>query len=153
MSEHRATIRWSRGDQVFSDNRYSRAHEWRFDGGLSVPGSPSPHVVPPPMSSPEAVDPEEAFVAALSSCHMLWFLDLARQRGLVVERYEDEAVGFMARKAAGRYWIERVELNPRIDWQGDAPDAAALAALHEEAHARCFIANSVTSEVVTNLPG
>ena len=152
MSEHRATIRWSRGEQAFADNRYSRLHEWRFDGGLSVPGSASPHVVPPPLSSPEAVDPEEAFVAALSSCHMLWFLDLARQRGLVVERYEDEAVGFMARKGPGRYWIERVELNPRVDWQGPAPDGAALAALHEEAHARCFIANSVSSEVVTNLP-
>jgi organic hydroperoxide reductase OsmC/OhrA len=145
--EHTATIEWTRGDAAFLDQKYPRAHRWRFDGGAVVAGSSSPHVVPEPQSDAAAVDPEEAFVAALSSCHMLWFLSIAAKRGYVVDAYEDRAVGTMARVAKGRLGITSVVLRPRVRFHGDAPDAATQAAMHHEAHEACFIANSVRSEV------
>lgn len=146
-SSHTATIAWQRGDAAFTDRRYSRAHRWSFDGGAVVPASSSPHVVRVPFSDPAGVDPEEAFVAALSSCHMLWFLDLAAQAGHVVDRYTDEACGFMRTGDDGRAWVARVELRPRTTFVGAAPDAAALQALHHRAHEACFLANSVRTEV------
>jgi organic hydroperoxide reductase OsmC/OhrA len=148
MTSFLASTRWSRGDAVFSDNRYSRAHTWSFDGGITVPASSSPHVVPVPFSDARAVDPEEAFVAAVSSCHLLWFLALARQHGYVVDAYEDEAVGVMTKNAAGKLFVRTVTLRPRVVFSGARqPDAAALERLHHEAHEECFIANSILSEV------
>jgi organic hydroperoxide reductase OsmC/OhrA len=145
--EHTATIEWSRGDAAFLDHRYPRAHRWRFDGGAVVAGSSSPHVVPEPQSDPAAVDPEEAFVAALASCHMLWFLSIAAKRGFVVDDYADDATGTMARVAKGRLGITEVVLRPRVRFHGAAPDAATHEAMHHEAHESCFIANSVKSDV------
>jgi organic hydroperoxide reductase OsmC/OhrA len=145
---HAATIRWQRGDAVFVDKRYSRAHTWSFDGGLEVAASSSPHIVPLPMSDASAVDPEEAFVAALASCHMLWFLDVASRAGFCVDAYEDAAEGRMGRNAAGKPVVDVVTLRPRTRFAGEhVPDAAVLAALHHEAHAECFLANSVLTEI------
>ena len=124
MSRHTVQVRWQRGDQPFLDNRYSRGHTWAFDGGIEVPGSSSPHVVPLPYSMPAAVDPEEAFVASLSSCHMLWFLSIAVERGLRVDRYVDDAVGVMARNADGKLAMTVVTLRPRADFSGDRPPRA-----------------------------
>ena len=142
-----AIIRWQR-DGDFATGRYSRSHEWVFDGGLTVPASSSPAVVKPPLAREDAIDPEEALVAAIASCHMLWFLDLARRRGHVVETYEDAPEGRMGRLEQGRYWVERVTLRPRITFAGEPPSQGEIDALHEEAHQLCFIANSVRSEVV-----
>lgn len=148
MSEHAASIRWGRGEAVFSDNKYSRAHTWRFDGGVEVPASSSPQVVPPPLSAVAAVDPEEALVAALSSCHMLWFLAIAGKRGFVVDRYEDDALGTMGKNADGKLAIVRVVLRPRVAFVGERrPSSEQHAAMHHEAHERCYVANSVRSEV------
>jgi organic hydroperoxide reductase OsmC/OhrA len=148
MGTHTATIAWRRGDQPFAGGRYSRRHEWRFDGGAVVAASPSPQVVPAPWSDPAAVDPEEAFVAAIASCHMLWFLSLAAERGHVIERYEDDAVGTLGRIGPGRQAITEVVLRPRVAFAANATaDAAAVAALHEAAHERCFIAHSVRSAI------
>lgn len=147
-SEHTAEVTWERGDAVFTDNRYPRRHAWRFDGGAEVPASSSPHSVRVPFSDPAAVDPEEAFVASLSSCHMLWFLSIAAQRGFRVDRYRDAAVGTMAPNAAGRMAITVVTLRPAVDFSGDRlPTADELHAMHHEAHEACFIASSVSSEV------
>ena len=148
MSTHTATVEWSRGDQRFTDNRYSRRHVWRFDGGASVPGSASPHSVPLPYSDESAVDPEEAFVAAISSCHMLWFLSIAAKRGYRVDRYEDEAEGVLEKDAHGTVSMTRVTLRPRIAWSGDAtPTSEAITQMHDEAHHACYIANSVKTKV------
>ena len=148
MSTYTATIRWDRnGAEGFAKGQYSRAHEWAFDGGAVVAASASPHIVPAPWSDAAGVDPEEAFVASLSSCHMLFFLDFARRAGLVVEGYEDVAEGVMAKRDDGRMAMTLVTLRPQITWGGSAPDADALAALHHKAHEACFIANSVTCEV------
>ncbi len=148
MSQYRATIHWHRGDAVFTDNRYSRAHVWRFDGGLEVAASSSPQIVPFPMSDPSAVDPEEAFVASLSSCHMLWFLSLAGAGGLCVDRYDDEAVGVLARNTRGRLAMTEVTLRPRVKFGGDRrPSPAAIDELHHRAHEACFIAASVLTTV------
>ena len=149
MSEHAATVRWQRNaDAEFVRNRYSRAHEWRFDGGAVVRASASPSVVRAPFSDPAGVDPEEAFVASVSSCHMLWFLSIAAAKGYAVERYQDDAVGTMRRNADGKEWVAEVVLRPRVAFDGDKqPDAAAIEALHHEAHAECFIANSVRSAI------
>jgi len=153
MSTHTATVDWQRGDADFAGGRYSRRHQWRFDGGMVVAASPSPHVVPAPWSDAGAVDPEEAYVAAIASCHMLWFLSLAAERGHVVESYSDEAVGTMARIAPGRQAITEVVLRPRIVFAaGDKADAAAIEALHEAAHERCFIANSVKTAIRVESP-
>ena len=149
MSTYTATVRWSRheGDGDFAKGQYSRLHEWVFDGGAVVPASASPHVVPAPWSHPEGVDPEEALIAALSSCHMLFFLDFARREGWVVEDYVDEPEAVMGKGADGKIAITRVTLRPRIQWEDEGPDPAALADLHHRAHEACFIANSVKSEV------
>src|SRR5688500_13052874 len=124
--EYRATIVWRRDGEDFAKGRYSRAHEWRFDGGMTVPASASPGVVPLPFSRAEAVDPEEAFVAALSSCHMLTFVDMARRAGIVVDSYEDEAVGLLERIAPGKMAVTRVTLRPRIVFQDAPPEKPKL---------------------------
>ena len=148
MSEHVATIEWNRDGQAFSDNRYSRTHDWRFDGGAVVRGSSAPSSVPAPMSDPAAVDPEEALVAAVSSCHMLFFLAFARKDGFVVDRYRDEASGLLGRDERGRMSITTVTLRPEIAFSGEVrPDAAALADLHHRAHEACYIANSIRAGV------
>ena len=148
MSAHGATIEWSRGDQPFLDKRYSRLHRWTFDGGQVVPGSSAPAGVPVPMSDPSAVDPEEAMIASLSSCHMLWFLAFAAGAGLVVDRYVDAATGEMARNEAGRSWLAKVTLNPVTSFSGRRPDQAELDHLHHQAHEHCDMANSVKTEIV-----
>ena len=149
MSTYTATIRWSRtGDGDFTKGQYSRAHEWEFDGGAVVPASASPHFVPTPCSDVAGVDPEEAFVASLSSCHMLFFVDFARRAGFVLDDYVDEAEGVLEKRADGKMAMTRVTLRPRVTWGGSAPDDAAIADLHHRAHEACFIANSVTTEVV-----
>jgi organic hydroperoxide reductase OsmC/OhrA len=148
MSTHTAAISWQRGEAPFTDNRYRRAHTWTFDGGVVVPGSSSPHVVPPPYSETAAVDPEEAFVASLASCHMLWFLSLAAKHRFRVDSYADAAEGVMGKNAAGKLAMLRVTLRPRVAFSGERlPTPAEIDALHHEAHAECFIANSVTTEV------
>jgi organic hydroperoxide reductase OsmC/OhrA len=155
MSEYVATIKWARQvGERFSDNRYSRAHQWEFDGGVSVPASSSPHVLPPPLSNPAAIDPEEAFVASLSSCHMLWFLSLAARQGFVVESYADRAVGYLEKNEGGRLAITRVILRPAIQFSGPRlPTPAECDGLHDEAHHQCFIANSVKTTVVVESEG
>jgi len=148
MAKYLASIHWQCDDTPFVDNRYSRAHVWRFDGGAEVPASSSPQVVPLPMSNAAGVDPEEAFVASLSSCHMLWFLSLAAEAGLSVERYDDHAEGVMARNAAGRVAMTVVTLRPRAVFGGATqPTRDALDALHHRAHESCFIASSVLTDV------
>ncbi|MBV7456190.1 OsmC family protein [Acidovorax sp. sif1233] len=148
MAEHTATIAWSRGSDDFLDKRYHRAHTWQFDGGAVVAGSSSPHVVPLPYSDAAAVDPEEAYVAALSSCHMLWFLDFACRAGWRVDSYTDAAVGTMAKDAEGRLVVAHVQLRPvtRFD-AAHPPSSAVLADLHHQAHAACFLANSVKTQI------
>jgi organic hydroperoxide reductase OsmC/OhrA len=147
MGSYTASVAWQRNGAAFTDNKYSRAHEWRFDGGAVVRGSSSPHVVRAPFSDPSAVDPEEAFVASLSSCHMLWFLSLAARRGFVVERYEDQAVGVMAKNEAGKEAMTVVTLRPKVTFAGREPERPELEALHHEAHEECFIASSVKTDV------
>ena len=148
MSTYTATVAWSRGDQAYTDGKYSRAHTWKFDGGIEVPASSSPHVVKLPMSSEAAVDPEEAFIASLASCHMLFFLDFARRAGFRIDRYVDEAQGVLAKDAAGRMAMTVVTLRPRVAFSGDKiPTGADLYALHHQSHEACFIANSVRTEV------
>ena len=146
--EYHALIHWARGTAVFTDNRYSRGHTWRFDGGIEVPASSSPSVVRPPLSVEAAIDPEEAFVASLSSCHMLWFLDLAAQAGFTVQAYRDEAEGTLAKNAAGKLVMTEVVLRPRTSFTGERrPTPEELADLHHRAHEECFIANSVNTRV------
>ncbi len=154
MSRHTATIEWQRAEtEAFVDQKYRRAHRWRFDGGAQVAASSSPHVVPLPYSAAENVDPEEAFVASLSSCHMLFFLSFAAKHGLVVDSYVDEAEGLMDRDARGRHAMTVVTLRPRVTYRGRGPDRATEEELHHKAHEACFIANSVTTRVETQLPG
>ena len=148
MAKYFATIHWQCDDTAFADNRYSRAHVWRFDGGVKVPASSSPNVVPLPMSNAAAVDPEEAFVASLSSCHMLWFLSLAAEGGLSVDRYDDHAEGVMARNLAGKIAMTVVTLRPRVAFSGAKPPTReAIDELHHRAHDACFIASSVLTDV------
>lgn len=147
MSEHKAIIRWQCDTPDFLRGRYSRAHTWTFDGGVTVPASSAPSAVPVPMSNPDNVDPEEAFVASLSSCHMLTFLYFAMRGGFQVDAYEDGAVGVMSKNDKGKMWVSRVTLNPKITWGGDRePTPEQVAHLHHQAHADCFIANSVKTE-------
>jgi len=148
MSAHHTTVEWLRGDQPFLDKRYSRAHVWTFDGGAVVPGSSAPESVPVPMSDPTAVDPEEAMVASLSSCHMLWFLAFAAGAGLVVDRYVDNAAGALGRDDGGRRYMNRVTLRPVTTFSGRAPDQAELDLLHHQAHDHCEMAHSVRAEIV-----
>jgi organic hydroperoxide reductase OsmC/OhrA len=147
MSEYKATVYWQRFGAAFTDQKYSRAHEWRFDGGVTVPGSSSPHVVRPPLSDPAAVDPEEAFVASLSSCHMLFFLSLAAKQGFVIDSYEDAAVGVMAKNAAGKMAMTVVTLRPKAIFVGRQPTPQELQDLHHRSHEECFIASSVKTDV------
>lgn len=148
MHEYTAETIWQRGEQPFLDNRYSRRHAIRFDGGAELAGSSSPHVVRTPMSDAAAVDPEEMFVASLSSCHMLWFLSIAAQRRFRVDRYVDRAAGVMAKNADGRLVMSVVTLRPAVHFSGDTlPTADEVAAMHHRAHEECFIANSVRTEV------
>ena len=153
MSTYTATVRWHSKEsrEAFTKGQYSRAHEWAFDGGLTVPASPSPHIVPAPWSDPAGVDPEEAFIASLASCHMLFFLDFARRAGLVVENYLDEAEGVLDKLPDGKMAMTKVTLWPHVTWADQEPDAATLADLHHRAHEACFIANSVTTEVKVQL--
>jgi organic hydroperoxide reductase OsmC/OhrA len=149
METYEAKVVWQRGsDEPFTLGRYSRAHDWLFDGGAHVRGSASPHSVRPPLSDPSAVDPEEAFVAALSSCHMLFFLWLAAQRGFAVISYEDRAVGVMNKDANGREWVAQVTLRPDVAFDGpQRPSPAQVETLHHDSHERCYIANSVKTDV------
>jgi organic hydroperoxide reductase OsmC/OhrA len=147
MASHDARISW-RSDGHFTSGDYSRAHQWAFDGGQTVRGSSSPHVVPEPRSDPFGVDPEEALVASAASCHMLWFLDLARRAGLDLAAYEDEASGELGRIGTGQHALTRIVLRPHIAFAGRQPDAAEIEALHHEAHERCFIANSLKCDIV-----
>lgn len=152
MHRYQATIRWDRGEQPFVDNRYSRGHEWEFDGGAKVAASSSPLSVPLPMSVAENVDPEEALVAATSSCHMLWFLSLAGRAGLIVDRYVDPAFGVMEKNSEGKMAITRIVLRPQIVFSGVLPSAEQLAQMHHAAHENCYIANSLKAEIVVE-PG
>ncbi|MDO8423073.1 MAG: OsmC family protein [Parvibaculum sp.] len=154
MSVYTAQIEWSLGQgENFAGNRYSRAHQWSFDGGAIVPASSSPSVVPLPWSDAGGVDPEEALVASASSCHMLWFLSLAAAKGHTVTRYVDKASGIMAKDDRGRIAMTKITLAPDITFaDGQGPDAAGLADLHHQAHEKCFIANSLRSEIVIAAP-
>ena len=146
--QYSAEIIWERGDAVFSDNRYSRRHLWRFDGGLEVPASSAPQSVPVPMSDPSAVDPEEAFIASLSSCHMLWFLAIAGKRKFRVDRYRDQASGILEKNPAGKLWMSVVTLHPEVQFSGELlPTPQQIEDMHHSAHAECYIANSVSSQV------
>lgn len=149
MSEHKATLRWKATGPDFLKGRYSREHTWTFDGGVVVPASASPSVVPAPWSNPAHVDPEEAFVASISSCHLLTFLYLASRQGFQIDSYDDEAVGVMAKNETGVPWVSRVTLHPRIVYNGTRrPTPTEEEKLHHLAHAQCFIARSVKTEVL-----
>lgn len=150
MATYEASVVWQRGaDEDFTDQRYSRRHRWLFDGGADIPASSSPHSVRVPFSDPTAVDPEEALVAALSSCHMLFFLWFAARRGFRVASYTDKAIGEMGREPDGKEWMKRVTLRPEAVFDGDKrPTEADVAELHHVAHEACYIANSVKSEIV-----
>lgn len=148
MSTYTATISWkSDSSESFTQNKYTRGHEWVFDGGVTVPASSSPHSVRVPFSVEAAVDPEEALVASAASCHMLTFLWLAAKAGFNIASYTDDAVGELAAMDDGRQWLATITLNPKIEWVGDAPSAEQLADLHHRAHEGCYIANSIKSEV------
>ena len=148
MSDHKASLRWTRSGPDFIRGKYSREHTWTFDGGLTVPASPSPSVVPAPWSNTANVDPEEAFVASISSSHMLTFLWVASKEGFIAESYEDEAVGVMTKNERGVPWVSAVTLRPRIVWSGDKlPTPSDLERLHHRAHEGCFIANSVRTRI------
>ena len=147
MGQYEAKIAWSRGDQPFLDKRYSRAHDWTFDGGAVVPGSSAPSSVPVPMSDPAGVDPEEAMIASLSSCHMLWFLAFAANAGLVVDTYVDEASGKMGKDEKDKRYLAEVTLRPFTSFTGREPDQAEIDALHHQAHDHCEMAHSVRAEI------
>jgi organic hydroperoxide reductase OsmC/OhrA len=148
MSEYKATIKWTRTSPDFLKGKYSREHTWTFGGGVTIPATSSPHVVPVPYSNPANVDPEQAFVASLSSCHMLTFLFLAQKQGFQIDAYEDEAVGVVTKNEKGAMWVSKVTLYPKITFSGDKqPAAADKEKLHHLAHEYCFIANSVKTDV------
>jgi organic hydroperoxide reductase OsmC/OhrA len=149
--EYRATVKWMRDGATFTDQRYSRGHTWSFDGGITVPASSSPLSVRLPYSVAEAVDPEEAFVAAVSSCHLLTFLYVAAKQGFVVDSYDDNALGEMTKNERGKLWVSKVTLSPTITFTGEKlPTPDQLHELHHLAHEECFIANSVKSEVIVH---
>lgn len=148
MDNIEARVEWNRHADAFHNNRFSRAHTWRFDGGAEVHASSSPAIVPVPMSDVNAVDPEEAFVASLSSCHMLWFLSIAAKEGFVIDKYTDNAVGEMRNNAEGKLVVDVVTLRPTVQWSSDnQPTATDVVNMHERAHDECFIANSVKTTV------
>jgi organic hydroperoxide reductase OsmC/OhrA len=149
MSTYSATVKWQRNQQLFTDNKYSRAHTWTFDGGIEVPASSSPHVVPLPYSTESAIDPEEAFIASLASCHMLFFLSFAAKRSFIIDSYTDHPTGIIDRNNSGRLYISKVTLKPVIRFSGEQlPDQQQIDSLHLLSHENCFIANSVKTEVV-----
>ena len=148
MSEHAAKIVWSRGDRDFTYETYSRDHTWTFDGGALVSATAAPAF----LGNPALVDPEEAFVAAVASCHMLTFLAIAARRRFVVDRYEDAATGFMEKNEAGKLAVTRVTLRPSVQFAGKGPSVEELARLHELAHENCFIANSVRTAITVGSP-
>src|SRR5438046_292149 len=149
MAEHKAIISWKRTSPDFLKGKYSREHTWTFDGGLAIPASPSPSVVPVPYSNPAHVDPEEAFVASISSCHMLTFLLVASKQGFQLDAYHDEAVGVMTKNETGVPWVSLVTLKPKIAYSGEKlPTPAEEEHLHHLAHEQCFISNSVKTKVV-----
>ncbi|PKA39421.1 OsmC family protein [Rhizobium sullae] len=150
MTTFSAEVSWQRGEGSFTDGKYSRGHVWNFDGGLSVPASASPHNVPLPYAVAENVDPEEAYVAALSSCHMLFYLWLASKKGMVVDSYVDAATGIME-KIDGKMLVSRVELKPAVVYAGEAPSREMEKQLHHEAHDLCFLANSVKTKIDVRL--
>lgn len=152
MIKHQVQVSWNRGGATFTDARYSRAHRWIFDGGSVVMATSSPSVVPPPFSDPVFVDPEEALVAAASSCHMLWFLSIAAGRGFVVDSYDDQAVGFMGRNEEGRVAMVRIALRPEVVFSGEGPTEAQLREMHEASHDCCMIAHSLRTEVRVEEP-
>ena len=147
MGVYEAKIAWSRGDQPFLDKRYSRAHSWTFDGGAVVLGSSAPSSVPLPMSDASAVDPEEAMIASLSSCHMLWFLAFAANAGLVVDTYIDEASGKMGKDSNDKRYLAEVTLRPFTSFTGREPDQTEIDALHHQAHDHCEMAHSVRAAI------
>ncbi|MGV0028213.1 OsmC family protein [Phormidesmis priestleyi] len=149
MSQHLATIQWKRGCATFTDHQYSREHVWQFDGGVEIAASASPHNVREPYANPACVDPEEAFVASLSSCHMLWFLAIAAKQKFVVESYFDQAVGVLEKNEAGNLAITQVRLRPQIIFAGEnQPTDQQVEEMHEAAHDSCFLANSVKTKVM-----
>lgn len=151
MSEHRAGLRWKNPSPGpdFLKGRYSREHTWAFDGGFTIPASPSPSVVPAPWSNPAHIDPEEAFVASIASCHFLTFVFVASRAGFQVDAYQDDAVGTMAKNDRGVPWVARVVLRPRVTYGGSkVPSAEDEERLHHLAHDQCFISNSVKTEIV-----
>jgi organic hydroperoxide reductase OsmC/OhrA len=148
-----AKLEWQRKGQPFLDQKYSRAHEWIFDGGLRVPASSSPLSVPLPMSNADNVDPEEALVAAASSCHMLFFLSIAAKRGHTVESYSDHAIGLLEKDKQGRMSMTNITLRPNIVFAGTAwPGEEEIAAIHHESHEKCYIANSLKTEITVEAP-
>ncbi|MCC3859829.1 OsmC family protein [Pseudemcibacter aquimaris] len=153
MSEYHATVSWQRGEEEkFTDEKYSRMHSWTFEGGIMIPASPSHHIVPLPYSNPNYVDPEQAYVASLSSCHMLSFLHVAAQAGFCVDEYEDNAVGYLERVSRGKMAMTKVVLRPKCTYSGaKKPTPDDLEDLHHQAHEVCFIANSVKTEIVTEI--
>lgn len=155
MSEYYAQVQWSKAaDEVFTDGKYSRAHSWSFDGGAKVAASSSPDIVPLPYSVAANVDPEEAFIASLSSCHMLFFLSIAAKHKFVVEHYQDKAVGFMTKNAEGKMAMTKVILRPEVRFSGAAvPERSLLEQMHHQSHESCFIANSVKTLVETEIIG
>ena len=150
---HTATILWERGDAIFTDRRYPRRHSVAFDGGVSMPVAPDPSYVRPPLGADDAADPEEMLVAAVSSCHMLFFLDFASRAGLTVDRYEDNPVGVMESDEVGSRSITHITLHPKIAWGGEAPTTQQLDELHHRAHKACFIANSIKGTVTVSQEG
>ncbi len=153
MSEYYAKVAWARGsDEHYVDNKYSRGHEWSFDGGVTVPASSSPHVVPLPYSVEANVDPEEAFIASLSSCHMLFFLSIAAKRKFVVDGYTDNPIGLMEKDSSGKISMTKITLRPEVKFSGDRqPSIEQLEKMHDQSHEQCFIANSIKSEVVIEI--
>jgi organic hydroperoxide reductase OsmC/OhrA len=154
MSEYYAKIKWLRGgDEVYIDNKYSRGHSWSFDGGITLQASSSPHIVPPPYSIEANIDPEEAFVASLSSCHMLFFLSIAAKSNYVINEYRDNAVGVMGKNSDGKTSMIKVTLRPEIKFSGETqPTPEQIEKMHHQSHEQCFIANSVKTEVVIEMP-
>ncbi|PCJ25578.1 MAG: peroxiredoxin [SAR86 cluster bacterium] len=151
MANFVATVKWQRNNEDFLSNKYSRAHTWEFDGGSVVAASASPHIVPSPWSVAENVDPEEAFVASISSCHMLFFLSIAAEQGVQVDSYTDIASGTMSRVAKGKHAISNVTLNPAVTYSGTVPNKEQQESLHHKAHEQCFIANSVNTEIAIEI--
>ncbi len=152
MSEYFATVKWHRVGEDFLRGKYSRLHEWHFDNGTTIQASASPHIVPAPWSDGDRVDPEEAFVAAISSCHMLFFLSIAASKGVMVESYTDKASGVLSKLQNGKLAMTRVTLNPQVEITNTAQTTPELlASIHHSAHENCFIANSVTTDIVLNL--